>query len=85
MATRDHLYQLIDELPEGEIRTAERFLAYLRDTYASDPLMRLLDEAPEDDEPLSPEEAAAIAEGMAEYRRGETRLWEVVRAELADE
>ena len=82
MATRDHLYQLIDELPEGEIRTAERFLAYLRDTYASDPLQRLLDEAPEDDEPLTPEEIATIEEGKAAYRRGDYLTAEEAKREL---
>ena len=85
MVTRARLYELIDALPEAELRAAERYLAQLRERYESDPLMRLLDEAPEDDEPLTPEEEAAIEEGLAEYRRGETRPWEEVRAELADE
>lgn len=32
MATRDDLYRLIDQLPDGELQPAERFLEYLRDT-----------------------------------------------------
>jgi hypothetical protein len=31
MIAREELYHLIDELPEGELLTAERFLEYLRD------------------------------------------------------
>ncbi len=85
MVTRERLYELVDALPEGELSTAARYLDQLRERYETDPLVRLLDGAPEDDEPLTPEEEAAIDEGLAEYRRGETRPWEEVRAELADE
>ncbi|MBI4505785.1 MAG: hypothetical protein HY691_09645 [Chloroflexi bacterium] len=81
---REHLHRLVDELPDGELHAAARFLEYLHDL-GSDPLMRLLDEAPEDDEPLTPEEEAALAEGEEAYRRGDYRPWEAVREELARE
>lgn len=68
--TKASLHRLVDELPERELATAERFLAYLRDTY--DPVLRSLEDAPEDDEPLTREDEAAIEEGRAAYRRGET-------------
>ncbi|MBI2322120.1 MAG: hypothetical protein HYU88_08555 [Chloroflexi bacterium] len=45
---REHLHRLVDELPDGELHAAARFLEYLHDL-GSDPLMRLLEEAPEDD------------------------------------
>jgi hypothetical protein len=31
MATRDELHHLVDELPDGELDAARRFLEYLRD------------------------------------------------------
>ena len=37
---------------------------------ADDPMLRVLAAAPEDDEPLSDDEAASVAEGLAEYKRG---------------
>jgi hypothetical protein len=43
---------------------------------AADPLMDVLMNAPEDDEPLSDEDLAAIAEGKAAVGRGEVVPWE---------
>lgn len=83
MISKTELHRLVDELPKSELDAAARYLAYLRDT--ADPLVRFLDDAPEDDEPLTPEDEAAIDEARAEYRRGETRSWEEVREELAHE
>jgi len=36
-----------------------------------DPVLRRLDEAAEDDEPLTAEEGAAIADGLADLQRGD--------------
>jgi hypothetical protein len=50
---RDVLHQVVDELPESEWPTAERFLVYLRDTASSvvtQPKMPAGDRAAEDDE-----------------------------------
>jgi hypothetical protein len=85
MVTRERLYELVDALPEAELSAAARYLEQLRERYEHDPLIRLLDEAPEDDEPLTPEEEAEIEESWQEYLRGKTRPWEAVRAELPDE
>jgi len=82
MVTREHLYELIDALPEGELPAAERYLEQLRERYENDPLMRLLDEAPEEDEPLTPEEIATIEEAKADYRRGDYLTAEEARREL---
>ena len=45
--------------------------AFSEEEMADDPMLRVLATAPEDDEPLSDDEAASIAEGIAEYQRGD--------------
>lgn len=47
-----------------------------------DPVRRALDNAPLDDEPETPEEAAAVAEARAELARGEVISDEELRREL---
>lgn len=85
MITRDALRRLVDELPERELEAAARFLEYLRDSEPEDPFEHSLAEAPEDDEPLTPEDEEHIRQGLEEYRRGAGRPWEKVRKELAGE
>ena len=80
MVTKNALHRLIDELPESELESAARYLAYLRDT--ADPLEQLLDNAPEDDEPLTGEEEAAIEEGLEAYRRGDYLTAEEAKRDL---
>jgi hypothetical protein len=80
MPMRDTLHQLIDELPESELATAERFLNYLRAT--ADPVLRTLLEAPLDDEPETDEERHAVQKAREELVRGEVRTLEEVRREL---
>ena len=80
MTNKSELHVLVDELPDSEIDAAARYLAYLRDT--ADPLTRLLDNAPGDDEPLTPEEEQAIEDGMAAYRRGDYLEAEDAKREL---
>ena len=78
MSTRDALHEMLDALPDELLPEAERRLAALRD----DPLLRFFLTAPEDDEPLTPEEEALIQEAQAEIARGETIPWEEVEARL---
>lgn len=47
-----------------------------------DPLERWLQNSPEDDEPLTPEEEVAIEEGLAAYRRGDFVSDDELRREL---
>jgi hypothetical protein len=61
---QEQLHRLVDELPESELEAGERYLAYLQTT-GSSPLLRALIEAPYDDEPVTPEDAAAIDEAVA--------------------
>jgi predicted transcriptional regulator len=80
VTTKEALHRLVDELPETVLPEAERYLASLRD----DPVPRAFIEAPEDDEPLTPEEVAAIEEGKAEIARGEGIPWEEYLARRRD-
>ncbi len=67
ISTRDKLHQLIDALPDSELPAAARALEELahRPTLAE-----LFANAPFDDEPLTPEDAAAIAKGRAAAAAG---------------
>jgi len=67
---RERIHRLVDELPDEELHAALRYLEYLRDM-ARDPVLRAFLEAPLDDEPLTPEDEAAIREGREELARGE--------------
>jgi hypothetical protein len=81
VTVKEELHCLIEELPECELHAAKRFLEYLR-AVPLDPVLRAFLEAPEDDEPVTEEEEAAIAEAKAEIDRGEGIPWEVVEARL---
>ena len=80
MKTREDLHRLIEELPEGEVQSAGRYLEYLRNL--SDPLVSLLLEAPEDEEETTDEEDEAASEAWQEYLKKGGREWEQVRREL---
>ena len=83
LTTKADLRRLVGQLPESELEAALRYLEYLRDT--ADPLLRALMQAPEDDEPTTPQEDAEAEEAWQEYLRGEARPWEEVRKELTGE
>ena len=70
MSVKIALHRLVDELPDTEIIPARRFLEYLRDT-RHEPVLESLVHAPEDDEPLTPEDEAAMEGAKAAYRRGD--------------
>jgi hypothetical protein len=75
---RDVLHRLVEEIPEAEVHTAEKFLLYLRQSQ-TEALLRALAEAPEDDEPGTPEQAAVAAVAREELDRGEGISWERIR------
>lgn len=77
---KKELHRLVDELPDRDLYAAKRFLAYLRNT--RDPLVQKLIEAPYDDEPLTPEEEAAVQEAWEAVARGEVLSDEELRREL---
>lgn len=80
MVTRNQVHHLVDQITEDDLPAAARYLEYLRDT--GDPFLRALANAPIDDEPETPEEAAAVAEAKAVIARGEYDDLEDVRAKL---
>lgn len=80
-ALRARLHELVDELPDAELAAARRFLEFLGLT--EDPVLRALRLTPPDDEPVTDEERAAIAEARAEYERGEAIPWDRLRDELS--
>ena len=63
------LHELVDELPENEIRAAERYLEFL--CACQDPLIRALESAPEDDESITDEEREAVEEAERALAEGE--------------
>ncbi len=69
MVTKEALHELIESLPEAVLPEAARRLEELRD----DPLLRSLIAAPLEDEELSDEELAALAEAEAERAAGAAR------------
>ncbi|MGH2532918.1 MAG: hypothetical protein ACRDJW_11525 [Thermomicrobiales bacterium] len=80
MLTRERVHQLIEELPESELPAVERFIEQRRAT--TDPFLRALANAPEDDEPLSPEDEAAIKEGLDAIAREEVISQDELRRAL---
>ena len=79
MTSRASLHRLIDDLPESEITRAERLLEVLKET--AEPFYTL-ENAPEDDEPESAGEAAAVAEAWREHREGKSLTTEELKREL---
>ena len=82
-ATKEHLHSLVEQLPEGELHTALRFLEYLRDT--GDPVLRAFMNAPEDDEPLTDEDRAAIEEAKEDLAAGRVMSHEELRRRLLEQ
>lgn len=77
---KERLYRLVDQIPDGEIHAAERYLEYL--TEHGDPFTRALMAAPDDDEPLSREDREALDEGRQALAGGDMVTDEELRAEL---
>jgi hypothetical protein len=69
MTAKDKLREVVDELSEQEAEATLHFIDERRG-HETDPLIALLDEAPPDDEPTTPEEDAGAAEARDEYKRG---------------
>ncbi|MBQ11887.1 MAG: hypothetical protein CMJ45_10090 [Planctomyces sp.] len=80
MTVKDDLHRLVDKLPKKELQSAKRYLEYLRNM--GDPVQRALLEAPEDDEPTTPEENKIAEEAWQEYLRGEGISAEEAKREL---
>jgi hypothetical protein len=69
--TRERARELLDAVPDDRLSEAAAALEPL-----IDPMLAVLLNAPEDDEPLTDEDLAAIAEGKADVERGDVVRWE---------
>jgi hypothetical protein len=77
MTAKEQLRERIETLTEREAERTLRLLDDLRD-----PLSKFLDAAPLDDEPVTPEEEAAVAEAEADIAAGRTVSLDEIKREL---
>ena len=84
MATREHVYELVDELPEDDLEAVEHFLERLS-AASNDPFERaLLRAALREPETLSPEDEEALAEADADIAAGRMISHEEVLRRVQD-
>lgn len=76
--TKADLHRLVDALPADTVEPVGRWLERVHD----DPMIAVLDAAPWDDEPSSPEEDIAAVQARAAIARGEGIGWDEAQAEL---
>ncbi|PZR81650.1 MAG: hypothetical protein DLM65_05520 [Candidatus Aeolococcus gillhamiae] len=76
--TKADLHRLVDGLPEASVDAAATLLARV----GADPVLAVHLLTPVDDEPLTAEDEADIAEAEAALARGETTPWDQLKAEL---
>jgi len=76
--TKADLHRLVDALPPDSVDAVGRWL----ERVSNDPMIAVLDAAPWDDEPSTPEEEAAVAEARTAIARGEGIGWDQAKAEL---
>lgn len=70
VTARDQIHRLVDALPEDALDAATRALAVLSTLPHEDPVATALAKAPMDDEPVTPGDAMAIAEGERDVENG---------------
>ena len=80
MTTRETLHKMVDLLPESEWEAARRVLEERLAKH--DPVLRAFLNAPEDDEPESEEERAAVEEAYEELKAGRVVSDEELKREL---
>lgn len=83
VVTKQDLHKLIDEIPEYEHTAVADYLKRLAEL-AQDPVYQAFMNAPIDDEPVTPEERAAIDEAKAEVARGEVYSLEDICRDLEE-
>jgi hypothetical protein len=80
MAARDALHRLVDDLPEEDVRTAQRLLAAL--VLTRDPVLQKLLTAPPDDEPDRDDDDGGLTRARREVQDGDLVSLDEVRREL---
>jgi PHD/YefM family antitoxin component YafN of YafNO toxin-antitoxin module len=78
MTAKEKLRARVEELSEAEAADTLDYLASRRD-----PLAELLENAPLDDEPTTPEEEEGLREAREQVARGEVVSAEEIRREFA--
>ena len=66
MTVKERLHHVVEQMTDEEAEATLRRI----DAQRSDPFVRFLDSAPVDDEPVTAEEAVAVAEADAERAAG---------------
>ncbi len=79
MTAKEQLRERVETLTEDEAAETLRLLDQRRD-----PLTHFLESAPLDDEPVTPEEEAAIAEANADIAAGRLVSMDEIVAEFGD-
>jgi hypothetical protein len=77
MLAREDLHTLLDAIPEQQLPAIRAALERL-----ADPVLLAFLMAPEDDEPLTDEDIAAIEEGKADIARGDMSSLDEVERRL---
>ena len=80
MTTKETLHKLVDRLPEDEWEAVHQMLEERLAKH--DPVLRAFLTAPEDDEPETEEERAAVAEAYEDLKTGRVLPWDEVKREL---
>lgn len=63
--------QLLDKLPERELHAAKRFMQYLVAlSEKEDPVLKAMENAPLDDEPLTKEDVKALDKAYRDIKEG---------------
>lgn len=78
--SKEELHRIIDELPEWALDDAASKIKRIEEL-THDPVYQAFMTAPLDDEPLTPEEEAAIAEAYADIEAGRVYSWTKVRGD----
>lgn len=78
MTTKDALHQLVDALDDPG---AQALLRYAR-ALVADPVLRTLETAPEDDEELTEEELASVAQAEEDFHAGRRITLEALERKL---
>lgn len=81
MTAKEKLRQTVEELSEAEAQDALGFIVRRRGT--RDALAELLEHAPLDDEPTTPEEDEGVREAREQMARGEVLSADDIRHEIA--
>jgi Ser/Thr protein kinase RdoA (MazF antagonist) len=77
MTAKEKLRARVEDLTEQEAEATLDFISARGESFEG-----WLDSRPEDDEPLTPEERAALAESDADIAAGHTRSYEQVKQDL---